>query len=100
MRNGILTHRDLASNRESGDGYPDVSFLNPVDNTAVILEFKKAASSNPAALRASAQDALSQIHERRYALPFVDAGCRTIRLYGIAFSGKTCYTMLETKKPA
>ena len=97
---GSALKDDLASNRESGDGYPDVSFLNPSDNTAVILEFKKTASSDPAALRASAQDALTQIHERRYALPFTDAGCQTIRLYGIAFSGKTCYTVLEIQKPA
>ena len=77
-----------------------MSFLNPADNTAVILEFKKVASSDPAALRASAQEALSQIHERRYALPFTDAGCRTIRLYGIALSGKTCYTIQEIQKPS
>ena len=96
---GAALDDDLASNHEAGDGYPDVSFLNPADNTAVILEFQQAASSDTATLRASAQDALSQIHERRYALPFTDAGCRTIRLYGIAFSGKTCYIVQEIQKP-
>ena len=66
---------NFASNRESGNGYPDVSFLNPADNTAVILELKKTASSDPSTLRASAQEALSQILERRYVLPFMDSGC-------------------------
>lgn len=28
-----------------------------------------------------------------------DADCRTIRLYGIAFSGKTCYIVQEIQKP-
>ena len=73
---------------ESGDGYPDV-VLKKSTKTVVVLEFKKA-QNTPKGLMAGADLALSQILEKRYAVPYIEDGYQVVYGIGISFGGKNC----------
>ncbi len=94
---GGALRRSLESNRESGDGCSDIRFLDAERNAAVILELKRAESEKM--LTTAARAAIEQIHARRYYADYELAGVKTIWLYGMAFCGKRCFTVSETRLP-
>ena len=90
--NGIFTCceniiSDYHSNYESGSGYHYITFKVERNTKAVIIEIK--ATSNEADMDELASNALSQIEEKNYALPFVKTSKITeIYAYGIVFCKK------------
>lgn len=87
---------ELESNAEAGAGFADILFASYEKDTGVVLEFKKASSTEDAALDRACDAALAQIKARKYYLKLRRLGLRTFRLYGVAFSGKECCLKAET----
>ncbi len=82
----------VTSNRESGFGRYDVMLepKNPMENNAVILEFKILNKRRESSLEETVRAALKQIEEKQYAAYLIERGIRpgNIYKYGVAFSGK------------
>ena len=77
----------VRSNRESGDGRPDVTILPRRPGLpGVVIEFKRPKGKAP--LATSARAALKQIETRRYTTEIEAAGASVVQRFGIAFSGK------------
>lgn len=89
----------VKSNREGGTGRSDL-FVKPVTRRkpAYVLEFKVADKFNR--LEDSANKALEQIEEHRYAKELEDDGYAVVYRYGIAFCGKDCLVKLAGEVPA
>uniref|UniRef100_UPI00402AE6E6 PD-(D/E)XK nuclease domain-containing protein n=1 Tax=Succinivibrio sp. TaxID=2053619 RepID=UPI00402AE6E6 len=100
--NGIFTCceniiSDYHSNYESGSGYSDIIFKVERNTKAVIIEIK--ATSNEADMDELASNALSQIEEKNYALPFVKTSKITeIYAYGLVFCKKDCLVTVKKLK--
>ena len=100
--NGIFTCceniiSDYHSNYESGSGYPDITFKVERNTKAVIIEIK--ATSNEADMDELASNALTQIEEKNYALPFVKTSKITeIYAYGLVFCKKDCLVTVKKLK--
>ena len=100
--NGIFTCceniiSDYHSNYESGSGYPDSTFKVERNTKAVIIEIK--ATSNEADMDELVSNALSQIEEKNYALPFVKTSKITeIYAYGLVFCKKDCLVTVKKLK--
>ena len=100
--NGIFTCceniiSDYHSNYESGSGHPDITFKVERNTKAVIIEIK--ATSNEADMDELASNALSQIEEKNYALPFVKTSKITeIYAYGLVFCKKDCLVTVKKLK--
>ena len=100
--NGIFTCceniiSDYHSNYESGSGYPDITFKAERNTKAVIIEIK--ATSNDEDMDELASNALSQIEEKNYALPFVKTAKITeIYAYGLVFCKKDCLVTVKKLK--
>lgn len=81
----------ITSNRESGFGRYDV-MMKPKTNMdhAIIMEFKVHDAEDEKTLRETAEAALLQIEEKKYASVFESEGIppERIRKYGFAFQGK------------
>lgn len=82
---------DITSNRESGEGRYDV-MLKPLETgkDVMILEFKTCDTATEKNLKDTANAALQQIIDRKYAVSIEAKGVdrSNIRIYGFAFSGK------------
>lgn len=89
---GMLKNMDnyiVLSNRESGNGRPDILLKYPsVRGKAVIFELK--VSDTYKGLEKKCRDALQQIEERQYATELIEEGYSDIIKYGIAFYRKEC----------
>ena len=100
--NGIFTCceniiSDYHSNYESGSGYPDITFKVERNTKAVIIEIK--ATSNEADMDELVSNALSQIEEKNYALPFIKTSKITeIYAYGLVFCKKDCLVTVKKLK--
>ena len=100
--NGIFTCceniiSDYHSNYESGSGYPDITFKVERNTKAVIIEIK--ATSNEADMDELVSNALSQIEEKNYALPFVKTSKITeIYAYGLVYCKKDCLVTVKKLK--
>ncbi len=100
--NGIFTCceniiSDYHSNYESGSGYHYITLKAERNTKAVIIEIK--ATSNEADMDELASNALSQIEEKNYALPFVKTSKITeIYAYGIVFCKKDCLVTVKKLK--
>ena len=100
--NGIFTScekliSEYHSNYESGNGYPDITFKAERNTKAVIIEIK--ATSNDEDMDELATNALSQIEEKNYALPFLKQSKITdIYAYGLVFCKKDCLVVCKKLK--
>ena len=82
----------VTSNRESGFGRYDVMLepKNPLQDDAIIIEFKVINPAKENSLTETLQAALSQIEEKQYAVQLAARGIPAERIhsYGFAFEGK------------
>ena len=84
---GLRGKYDVKSNKESGFGRYDVMLCpKKTDHLGIIMEFKKA--EDKTALETTAQSAIKQIEEKRYAVELLERGVQRILYLGFAFSGK------------
>jgi len=87
---------DVKSNRESGDGRPDLLVLERKRHKlAVILEIKVAERFRN--LDAKCDEALQQIEENRYEAELKYDCFQKILKYGVAFCDKACRVKLEVE---
>ena len=94
---GILSNMKgytVKSNRESGNGRGDI-FIRPVSRrkAAIILELKVCKNFNE--LEQRAEDALTQIEEKKYEMELKDDGYNNIIKYGISFFKKDCFIKIK-----
>ena len=93
---GLLRSQEdwlIVSNRESGDGYPDI-IVEPDDiDKGIIIEVKYSPRFD--GLEGAADKAIRQIREKRYSEKLYNEGRRDILIYGIAFSRKRCKVISE-----
>ena len=88
---------EFRSNYESGNGYADITFKTERNSKAVIIEIK--ATSKDEEMDELAAEALSQIEEKNYALPFTMVSKITdIYAYGIVFCRKDCIVTFKKLK--
>ena len=92
----LLELANLDSNRESGDGYPDITFTSCEEDVGVVIEIKRC---EPQDKLRYAQAALRQIEEKHYADGLTDFGCSRFWGIGIAFSGRTCAVVIKALQP-
>lgn len=86
---GALQDYETVSNRESGDGRPDI-MLKPYDEyePVVIIEIKHTNKFN--LMEGQCDAALAQIEEKNYAAEPLDEGYSKILKYGVCFCKKSC----------
>ncbi|MDI3480666.1 MAG: hypothetical protein PWQ97_321 [Tepidanaerobacteraceae bacterium] len=79
----------MKSNRESGDGRPDVMII-PEDGTkkGVVMEFKIVRSGDEQALEAKADEALEQIKKMNYTAELAASGIKEAVELAVVFHGK------------
>ena len=84
----------VKSNRESGNGRTDL-WLKPAtaEKPAYVFEFKIAKARDQ--LQKKAEEALAQIHERKYDQELWNDGYKNIVKYGISFYEKDCFVVTE-----
>jgi hypothetical protein len=84
----------VKSNRESGNGRPDILILaKRRRQLAIIIEIK--ATDNYRQLDAKSDEALQQIEEKKYDAELIQNGYQKIIKYGIAFCQKDCMVKLR-----
>lgn len=90
---GALQYYEVVSNRESGDGRPDI-MLKPYDELepAVIMEIKCVEKFT--LMEAACDKALEQIEKMDYEAGLLEEGYRKIWKYGICFCKKSCMVKL------
>ena len=81
------------SNREEGDGRPDIVLypMNPED-PAYIFEIKKRKKFNE--MKAGVQEAFDQIRDKKYEEGILDDGYAGVISYGVCFCKKSCIVEL------
>ena len=92
---GILGYKNdwlLRSNKESGNGYSDISIFIDGADTGIIIEVKYAEKRQ---FESVCQEALLKIDKNGYAEELKKEGCRTILKYGIACWKKECRVLVE-----
>ena len=77
------------SNRECGNGRPDIALV-PYDEEAPVVIMELKVCKRFSEMAEGCQAALNQIEERDYVAPFLDKGYTKIMNYGICFCEKTC----------
>ena len=84
-----LQNYDVLSNRESGDGRPDIE-LKPYDEQrpAVVIEVKHVKQFPQ--MEKGCREALRQIEERRYVDGLMEEGYAKVVKYGVCFCRKSC----------
>lgn len=79
----------VVSNRESGNGRPDIILKAPsVRGSAIVLELKVADSFQQ--MEKECQKALAQIEDKKYETELRKEGYNDIRKYGVCFYRKEC----------
>ena len=92
---GLLAYMDgwlVKSNAESGEGYSDISIEIRQREIGIVIELKYAENGT---FDTSCQEALRQIHERKYETALIENGLHTIYRYGIACYKKRCKVVSE-----
>lgn len=85
------------SNRETGDGFADLIFTSPDQDTGVVIEIKRC--QTPQEMIPAAQAALEQIQAKRYIDELLNFDCRHCRGFGIAFCRKACVVTTTNLTP-
>ncbi|MBE6842416.1 MAG: AAA family ATPase [Ruminococcus sp.] len=85
----------VKSNRESGDGRPDILIMERKKHLVAIIIEIKVADRFPH-LSSKCDEALLQINEKRYDAELIEDGFKKIIKYGISFNGKACMVKKET----
>ena len=93
---GILGYKDgwiLKSNKESGNGFSDISIRNDDQELGIIIEVKYAEKRQ---MEEVCREAIAQIEKNRYTEELEKEGCHTILKYGIACCRrKECRVFVE-----
>ena len=89
MSLGLKGRYEVESNRESGYGRYDIAWFpkDPAKDPGVIFEIK---ISN----KETAETALAQIDNKKYATALKKHGCKVIKKYGLHFDGKVVTTKM------
>ena len=87
----------LVSNRESGNGRPDLILKERYSKeTAIVIEIKAANPKNKSeTLESKLAEAMKQIEVNHYEEELRNDGYRNILLYGVAFKEKECLVQLK-----
>jgi hypothetical protein len=83
------THR-VRSNREHGDGRPDVAITPREPGPGVILELKVPRKSPRQTPKAALEAAVRQLTERGYAAGLLAEGATVVHQFAVVFDGKRC----------
>ncbi len=89
-----FTGWEVESNKEFGNGRPDIVLRDTKNKRAAVLEIKRTTSEEK--LSGKAEEALQQIKANRYAAPLIRKKGWKVSLWGMAFFQKTC--VLKTEK--
>ena len=95
---GILGYKSdwyVRSNKESGNGYSDISIEIGNEGIGIVIEVKY---SPKADMDNVCKDAIKQIESTGYTEQLKNNDCHTILKYGIACYKKHCRVMLKTEK--
>ncbi|MCM1256265.1 MAG: ATP-binding protein [Roseburia sp.] len=88
----------VKSNRESGEGRPDILMYSPsVRGKAFIIELK--AAKEFALMEQGCREALVQAEQKNYQAELKKTGYSDIMIYGICFYRKECLVKMFDKKP-
>ena len=87
----------IQSNRESGDGRPDI-VLAPLDEEEPVIILELKCCKKYTEMADGCRRALAQIEEKNYAEPFLDKGYTRIMKCGMCFCEKTCMVKVEKGK--
>ena len=77
----------VRSDRESGDGFSDITIRISNSGTGIVIEVKYAEAGHEEEM---VQKALRQIQDKDYGYEFRQEGIRRILYYGIACNKKVC----------
>lgn len=83
----------IKSNRESGDGFSDISIEPTIPEKGIVVEVKY--SNTISGLDDACDRAMKQIRDRRYDEALRENGREDIIAYGIAFCRKRCKVVCE-----
>lgn len=83
----------IKSNRESGNGFSDISIEPEDSNIGIVIEVKYTGTIH--SLEKSCGEAMAQIKERGYDAALREDGREDILAYGIAFCKKRCKVVCE-----
>ncbi|MGN0484028.1 MAG: AAA family ATPase, partial [Lachnospiraceae bacterium] len=86
---GALSGYEMRSNREYGNGRPDL-VLRPYNPRKPVILFEFKYRKKFTEMEEGCKAALEQIEEKEYAAPFLDKGYQKLIKYGICFCEKTC----------
>ncbi|MGN0482514.1 MAG: AAA family ATPase [Lachnospiraceae bacterium] len=79
----------VQSNREYGNGRPDIALI-PYDEEEPVIILELKVCNKFTEMADGCKAALAQIEEKEYAAPFLDKGYQKLLKYGICFCEKTC----------
>ena len=92
-----FTGWEVESNREYGNGRPDLVLQDKANKRAAIIEIKRARSEK--GLSGQAGKALLQIKKNRYAAPLLKKKDWSVSVWGMAFFKKSCVLRVEELHP-
>ncbi|RKL62187.1 hypothetical protein DXT63_12605 [Thermoanaerobacteraceae bacterium SP2] len=89
----------VKSNRESGEGRPDVLII-PEDKTkkGVVMEFKTVKSGENEVLKKKAEEALKQIDGMNYTHELIDSGIKEVVELALVFYRKKTFVKYNIRK--
>ena len=83
----------VESNREYGNGRPDIILRDTKNKRAAVIETRRTTSEDK--LPGKAEEAIQQIKTNRYAAPLIRRKGWKVSLRGMAFFKKTCVLRVE-----
>ena len=92
-----FTGWEVESNKEYGNGRPDLVLQDKANKRAAIIEIKRARSEK--GLSGQAEKALLQIKKNRYAAPLLKKKDWSVSVWGMAFFKKSCVLRVEELHP-
>ena len=88
-----FTGWDVESNKEHGNGRPDIIIVDNDNNRAAVIEIKRGRSQR--GLPGNAVKAIRQIRTNRYAADLLKNEDLKVSLWGMAFFKKSCELRVE-----